>query len=233
MLQAIPRSHRLLSVVLLSLLVGAAAGRAPAAPAVTEPVWLRSQCSADIAELCRNAATNNAESQLKLAEYYRDHNDLTALDGKAIDSERYYGFWIEKAAKNGSVEAQYLLGERNRIGGNYSEAVRWLYEAANHPTSPNANARYQLGVMFFNGQGVKQDLSEARNLMLAAAESGSCGGAGISVVPQGSAGRYQGGVWRPCQTRRADSRGQCRAASQGRAVEFGHWFADGETRLRR
>ncbi len=81
--------------------------------------------------------------------------------------------WYEKAAKDGSSAAQYLLGYKLETGTggprDLFKAARWYRSAAaqSHPM-----AQFRLGRMYQNGSGVPLDLGKAVSLYLSAASRG-------------------------------------------------------------
>ena len=70
--------------------------------------------------------------------------------------------WYRKAAEQGHVAAQYVMGKTLHSGDgvpqNSAEAVVWWRKAAEqgHPTS-----QFNLGVMFFHGRGTNKDFVES------------------------------------------------------------------------
>lgn len=62
-------------------------------------------------------------------------------------------------AKLGDAEAQANVGVMLTSQGNYKEAANWFRQAAD---SGIASAAYNLGTLYFNGQGFSQDFDQAR-----------------------------------------------------------------------
>jgi hypothetical protein len=66
--------------------------------------------------------------------------------------------WLERAAENGSPEAQYEIGMALRVGRlvvqDYEAALNWLQRSA---TSGNVRAQFELGHMYRMGQGTPVD----------------------------------------------------------------------------
>lgn len=146
------------------------------------PLSITSNCSTEILELCQKSEAKDLAAQRDLIEFYRTHPTITNLNGQEIDTAAIYRQWqknyrenLAQWAEKGDATIQYQLGDSYRLDGNYEPAVKWLYESANNAQTPNANARYQLGIMFYNGQGVKKDLSESWSLMELAATQGHVG----------------------------------------------------------
>jgi len=82
---------------------------------------------------------------------------------------------VEAAAKGGSIDAEYELGDRYYSGRNgenqdYAEALKWL-----HPTAEHGDARAQnkMGNIYSEGLGVPQDFAQALDWYRKAAEQGS------------------------------------------------------------
>lgn len=76
----------------------------------------------------------------------------------------------EELAKVGDAEAQSNLGVMLASNGNYKEASYWYKQAALAGVS---TAMYNLGVLYFNGQGVPQDYSIAHRWFDSAAKRGN------------------------------------------------------------
>lgn len=81
--------------------------------------------------------------------------------------------WYRRAAGEGVVEAQYLLGLAHALGQgvpiDHAEAVNWLEQAARagHP-----KAQYHLALCFLAGRGVAEDRVQAYAWFEVAAASG-------------------------------------------------------------
>ena len=85
--------------------------------------------------------------------------------------------WIQKAAKQGDIEAQFVLGllckngdEFLGIKPNHVEAVKWFRKAAE---KEYAAAQNNLGDCYYAGEGVPQNYTEAVNWYRKAAEKGN------------------------------------------------------------
>lgn len=91
---------------------------------------------------------------------------LSAAPGmSAADAPVSFGSamrWYEKAAEDGSVKAQYLLGRMYETGEGRDRdpvaAAQWYRRAA---LQGYAAAQFRLGVMFSEGRGVARDASQA------------------------------------------------------------------------
>lgn len=81
--------------------------------------------------------------------------------------------WMESAASQGLVEAQYLLADMYLQGRGVAkspmDAATWYGKAAEQNS---AYAQYSLGVMFYNGQGIGQNLLDAKKYLEYAAYQG-------------------------------------------------------------
>ena len=71
--------------------------------------------------------------------------------------------WYRKAAKQGSVDAQFNLGEcyyeGTGVEKDAAKAVEWFRRAAEQGN--DAEAQYYLGAYYYNGTGVEKDASKA------------------------------------------------------------------------
>lgn len=98
--------------------------------------------------------------------YYKGEIELIFYYGEAIK-------WFRKAAKQGYVEALYLLGEcyfeGHGVQKNLKEAVKWYRKAMNQGY---AKAKCMLGICYNYGYGVIQNDIEAVKLYREAAEQG-------------------------------------------------------------
>ncbi|KAG0232418.1 hypothetical protein BGW42_008209 [Actinomortierella wolfii] len=115
----------------------------------------------DMDPLMSRAKHNDIEAQLKIAAKYERIDDVKAF------------YWYNRAAEQGHVEAQYIVGDRFYTGQgttqNYAEAVTWFRKAAEQK---HANAQYRLGCMLRDGQGVEQNYDDAAKWLLRATEQG-------------------------------------------------------------
>lgn len=76
----------------------------------------------------------------------------------------------EELAKVGDAEAQSNLGVMLASNGDYNQAAYWYKQAALAGVS---TAMYNLGVLYFNGQGVPQDYATAHRWFDSAARRGN------------------------------------------------------------
>ncbi len=68
-------------------------------------------------------------------------------------------FWFQKAAEQGSSEAQVILGIIYREKQNYKQALHWLQKAAEQD---QAKAQLTLGIMYAQGEGVTKNNKQAK-----------------------------------------------------------------------
>ncbi|MGH8362919.1 MAG: tetratricopeptide repeat protein [Gammaproteobacteria bacterium] len=73
-------------------------------------------------------------------------------------------------AKIGDAEAQANLGIMLQTRGEYKEAAYWYQQAARAGV---ANAQYNMGTLYFNGEGVPQDYAKAHEWFTRAARRGN------------------------------------------------------------
>lgn len=109
-----------------------------------------------------------------------DHPDFQVLLGKMYvndrDLKKNYSEAMklfQQAAAQGSVEAQYQIGERYDFGEgvpqNSAEAMKWYRQAAENGY---AEAQFEIGVRCAQGRDVKQDYAEALQWLQKAADQG-------------------------------------------------------------
>ena len=108
------------------------------------------------------ADLNDANSMLSLATLYDEGLGVPPNDALAL-------MLYHRAAEMGQVEAQFAVGWKAEISGNYEEAAKWYRNAANggHVTS-----QYNLARFYVMGRGVAQDFNEALRLFTSAAQGG-------------------------------------------------------------
>lgn len=108
------------------------------------------------------ANQNNPQAQFELGKFYSRKEEYA----KAAK-------WYEKAAINGYVQAQYILGDMYEKGcgveENYEKSVEWYQKASD---AGHADAQNDLGWMYINGYGVEQDYKKALSLFRSAAKQG-------------------------------------------------------------
>ena len=108
---------------------------------------------------------NHAGAQFKIGLMYQNGEGVNKDYTKAFE-------WYQKSAENGNATAQYLMGNLHKSEGvNYDPyiAIEWYKRAA---YQGEVLAQYDLGVMYYNGKGIKQDLSEAKEWFGMACDSG-------------------------------------------------------------
>ena len=132
----------------------------------------------DAAELAKLAESGDVAAQHVHA--YR----LLMKGGKKPDMAEVVR-WTSKSAEGGYVPAQFGLGEilLNGYGGvatNEVVGVEWIRKAADAKPDPDdwnsqksmADARYELGVCYRDGRGVKKDVKRAFELFISAQVDG-------------------------------------------------------------
>ncbi|MBQ9088131.1 MAG: SEL1-like repeat protein [Lentisphaeria bacterium] len=82
------------------------------------------------------AEAGHMQSQYDLGKHYLSANDIK-------DNEELAKTWLEKAAKQGNVEAMYSLFQINHAKRHYGEAEIWLEKAA---TNGHIDAQYAWGI---------------------------------------------------------------------------------------
>ena len=120
------------------------------------------------AELLRKAQGGDASSQMLLAILYNDGlGDVAQDDVEAVK-------WYRKAAEQGNVSAQWMLGRMYAKGEgvveNDAEAVKWYRKAAEQGLEI---AQFNLARTYDTGQGVAEDDAEAVKWYRKAAEQGN------------------------------------------------------------
>lgn len=113
-----------------------------------------------------SGSINNGDAKIKIAKRYLSPTSL-------INDSKQAFVWMESAAEQGEVEAQYLLADMYLSGKGVEvspmNALTWYGKAAEQNS---AYAQYSLGVMFYNGQGIEQNLLEAKKYLEYAAWQG-------------------------------------------------------------
>ena len=81
--------------------------------------------------------------------------------------------WIQRAAEQGDVAAQYMLASEFATGDHVERsplrAAKWYRAAAR---AGNAEAEYNLGMMYWERDGLRRDVGKAHRLWLSAATKG-------------------------------------------------------------
>jgi uncharacterized protein len=105
-------------------------------------------------------------------------NDLAEINGEGVAKDYQQAiYWLTKAAEQGHINSQFLLGEiyRNYNGKgwdkDYKQAFKWYMKSAEQD---HAGAQYSLGAMYYNGkEGVAQNYQQAIYWLTKAAEQGN------------------------------------------------------------
>jgi len=121
----------------------------------------------------KNAELDNEDAQCCLANfYYHGHNVGPTNIQQNIERAIV---WYQKAAQNGSAEAQYQLGlayeAGNGVTKNESLAASHYMNAA---IQDYHDAQYRLGICYEEGRGLGKDLDKAFRSYTRAAEQGNC-----------------------------------------------------------
>ncbi len=124
---------------------------------------------ANVERLIERAKAGDAEAQLQAGVAYKHGYVVQVAPREARD-------WFQKAAEQGVIPAQYLLGTMllrgQEIPQDLPGAARWIHAAADND---HAEAQYEYGMMLFDGVGVAQDHQRAFEWFSRAAGQGSVG----------------------------------------------------------
>ena len=142
--------------------------------------------------------SNDSEEKIKYWEEEANQGDVTAQF--IIARTYYYNVkdykkaieWYEKAANQGHIKAQLELGslysEKENTEKDYKKAIKWLEKVANleitleddvvngkfdELNTLKAVAQNNLGNLYYNGHGVKQDKNKAKELYEKACNGGN------------------------------------------------------------
>jgi len=109
---------------------------------------------------------NSSKAKVRVAKRYLSPYSI-------LHDEKQAALWMEAAAMQGNIQAQYLLGDMYIQGRGVTKsainALAWYGKAAAQGSS---YAQYSLGVMYYNGQGVAQNLQDAHKWLYYAANQG-------------------------------------------------------------
>ena len=140
-----------------------------------------------IENLKKQLHSNDSEETIKYWEEEANQGDVTAqfLIARTYYREEDYKKaieWYEKAANQGHIKAQLELGslysEKENTEKDYKKAIKWLEKVANleitlgdiengkfdELNTLKAVAQNNLGNLYYNGHGVKQDKNKAKEL---------------------------------------------------------------------
>lgn len=121
--------------------------------------------------LVRAARRGHAQAQVELAFMY--FNGTLAVPRDLVAARG----WFEKAAGQGVVVAQCLLGDiyRDGLGGphNRAQALRWYRLTAQTSDACAPKSQYELYVSYASGLGVPRDVAQAMQWLQRSAQSGS------------------------------------------------------------
>lgn len=108
------------------------------------------------------AEQGNVECQSFAGWMYFDGTGVASNDEKAL-------FWLEKAANQGDIQAQFYLAKLHLKKGECDSALNWLEQAAAKEYAP---AMFLLGHMYQLGRCVVPDEDKAFHLISRAADAG-------------------------------------------------------------
>lgn len=103
-------------------------------------------------------------------------NNPDAFNGLGFLYQQGYGVFKNKgkankyflpSAEQGNSDSQFWLGENYILDGNYKDGFYWTEKAAKNGS---LDAQYNLGVLYWNGNGVDKDPTQAYIWMLIAAK---------------------------------------------------------------
>jgi uncharacterized protein len=130
------------------------------------------------------ATYGDAGAQYALAAMYTERKGVEEGDPKEL-------YWYTKAANQGHSFAQNALGNLYGSQNNYALAAIWFEKFVNEAdpkeysfspvatlfyTNTISHAQYQLGLMYYKGQGVAQDYKQAAFWYQKAADQGNANG---------------------------------------------------------
>jgi TPR repeat protein len=118
---------------------------------------------ADIAALRARAEAGDVRAQIALARAYREGAGVAQSDVQAFD-------WYMKAAQAGYPEAENEVAYTYRSEKNFSESMKWYGLAARQGSG---NAMFNLGTLYYNGDGVPVDDVQAYAWFWLASHAGS------------------------------------------------------------
>lgn len=123
------------------------------------------------AHLLRAAERGHAQAQAELAFVYL--NGIMAVP-RNLQAARQ---WFERAAKQGAIVAQCMLGDfyRDGLGGSRNPvlALKWYRLTAEKDAACAIKSQYELYVIYFSGIGVRKDPSQAIKWLKRSALAGS------------------------------------------------------------
>lgn len=109
------------------------------------------------------AENGDPESQKNLCFDIYSHNSENPYNIVIQPDDVAYS-WCVKSANQDNYYAQGLLCERNYMSKNYKEALNWCNAASKHPGQ--SLAKYMLGKMYEEGNGVEKNYKIAKALYL-------------------------------------------------------------------
>ena len=124
---------------------------------------LVAQTDVDIAVLRTKAEAGDVKAEVALARAYESGTGVPHDDARAFDL-------YLRAAKAGDPEAQNAVAFNYRSEKNFTESLKWYGLAAKQG---NANAMFNLGTHYYNGDGVPIDDVQAASWFWLARKAGS------------------------------------------------------------
>ena len=94
---------------------------------------------------------------------------LLSVSAMAADMATVDIATLTRQAQSGDVSAQFDLAHEYYEQGNHAKAFEWFTKAAHQG---HAAAQYNLGAMYYNGQGVSQNKSTAKRYFGQACDNG-------------------------------------------------------------
>ncbi len=120
---------------------------------------------ANIPALTAEAESGNPQAQLELGQAYLETKDPEKVSQAA--------YWFEKAAEQGSADAEWKLvgayGAGEGVPRDDKTALHWLKKAA---ADGQARAQFVLAISYRDGRNVERDEQKAFDLFLRAAKQG-------------------------------------------------------------
>jgi TPR repeat protein len=131
-------------------------------------------CSLSFSEMIRAAELGHIEARFTIGGWYRERKEVPLDYRKAT-------YWLEAAVKQGSENAQGILGqmyyEGQGVERDYVRAFQLLRDAAH--VEFFVWEQFLVATMYFQGRGVAQDLDEALKLCRRAIGNSSRSGCGL------------------------------------------------------
>ena len=108
------------------------------------------------------AKKGDINAQFNMGLMYENGDGVPKDDKKAV-------YWWTKSAEQGSMLAQYYLGELNYTLENYQQAIYWFEKSAEQGDS---DSQFNLGAIYYDGEIVPKDYKEAKYWLTKSAKQG-------------------------------------------------------------